>query len=474
MKSIAVTILWPCWEWIARPELRYLFCSYSAGLAVKHSLDRRRVIESEWYRTFWTHVQLCADQNQKAEYENTARGVMVATSIGGTVTGKGGNRIILDDPLNPEQASSEAERERANEFFDKTLTTRLDDKRSDAIVIVGQRVHDDDLTGHVLSRSAGWTHLKLPAIEDKAVTVTFPRSAKSFTREAGEPLWERREGLEQLAAMKHALGSAAYAAQYQQEPAPPEGALIKAEWWRSYRVLPQAFDEQLQSWDMAFKGEASSDYVVGQVWGRRGAEIYLLDQVRGQWDIQRTIDALLALSAKWSGALLKLVEDRANGPAIISLLQKTPPGICALSPSDSKEARCSAVAPAIEAGNVKVPDPRYVVGAEWVEDFLLEFSRFPRGRNDDQVDAATQALGRLVPAATAGEISIGPQRRLTYSAEQLRSRNIPNARWASAGLASNLPDPRRASAFGGSNLPGLSGLVCRDNPEGRPPRRSLF
>ena len=245
MKSIAVTICWPCWEWATHPELRYLFCSYSASLAVKHSLDRRRVLESEWYRGFWPQVVLTADQNQKAEYENTCRGVMVATSVGGTVTGKGGSRIVLDDPLNPEQAASETARAAANEFFDKTLATRLDDKRKGAIVAVGQRVHDDDLCGHVLARSADWTVLKLPAIEDRPTTVCFPRSGRVFTRGAGEPLWESREGVEQLAAMKRALGSAAYSAQYQQEPAPPEGALIKAEWWQSYRAAPQDYDEQL-------------------------------------------------------------------------------------------------------------------------------------------------------------------------------------------------------------------------------------
>jgi predicted phage terminase large subunit-like protein len=324
----------------------------------------------------------------------------------------------------------------------------LDDKRSDAIVIVGQRVHEDDLSGHVLARSADWTHLKLAAIEDKPTSVAFPRSGQHITREAGEPLWERREGTQQLAAMKRALGSVAYAAQYQQEPAPPEGALIKSAWWQSYRLAPPQFEAQIQSWDMAFKGEASSDYVVGQVWGRRGAENYLLDQVRGQWDIQRTIDALVALSAKWPGALLKLVEDRANGPAIINLLQGTVSGIVAVNPKDSKEARCSAVAPAIEAGNVKVPDPRYVVGAEWIEEFLLEFSRFPRGSNDDQVDAATQALGYLISqtVVTAADFGwVGPN---STSAAMGRRRER-----FSPFHTSDLPGGRGWSPWGASDLP---------------------
>ena len=136
---------------------------------------------------------------------------MVATSVGRTVTGKGGNRIILDDPLNPRAGRLRHKRAATNEFFDKTLATRLDDKRRDAIVLVGHAVHDDDLTGHVLARSADWTVLKLPAIKDKPTTVSFPRTGRVFTREAGEPLWESREGLEQLAVMKRDLGSATWA-----------------------------------------------------------------------------------------------------------------------------------------------------------------------------------------------------------------------------------------------------------------------
>ena len=178
-KSLIVTVLWPVWEWISHPELRYLFCSYSASLSVKHSLDRRRVLESDWYRARYPQVALVSDQNEKTEYENSARGVMFATSVGGTVTGKGGNRIIVDDPINPAQASSETERNSANSFFDQTLSTRLDDKKHNPIVIVGQRVHLDDLCGHVLERSGeSWTVVKLPATEERRTVVYFPRSGR--------------------------------------------------------------------------------------------------------------------------------------------------------------------------------------------------------------------------------------------------------------------------------------------------------
>jgi predicted phage terminase large subunit-like protein len=439
MKSNTVSVFWPCWEWTGHPELRYLFCSYAANLSTKHSLDRRRILESAWYQKLWPHVVITSDQNLKTEYENTARGVMFSTSVGGVVTGKGGNRIVIDDPLDPRRAYSEAHRNGANTFFDLSLTTRLNDKRRDAIVLVMQRVHDDDLTGHILAKSDDeWTVCKVPVTEERDTVVTFPRSGREIMRRAGEPLWDEREGLKQLAQVKVDLASYGYAAQYQQDPAPPEGALVKSEWWVEYRILPTAYDEMLQSWDMAFKDTRTSDFVVGQVWGRVGSNIYLLDQVRGQWDIGRTINHMVELTAKWPEALLKLVEDKANGPAVIQLLNGRMPGIVAITPTDSKMARVVAISPALEAGNVHIPDPRYVIGSEWVADFLLEFSRFPLGTHDDQVDAASQALERLVASSTSAGISIG----------------VINGRLGKGVYAgSNLPRPGLASAFGGSNLP---------------------
>ena len=331
-------------------------------------------------------------------------------------------------------------------------------------MIVGQRVHDDDLCGHVLARSAGWTHLKLPAIEDTARLICFP-SGRKYRRAAGEPLWEAREGVEQLALMKSALGSAAYDAQYQQEPAPPEGAMIKSAWWQPYRILPAAFDEIIQSWDMAFKGEAGSDYVVGQVWGRLGAKIYLLDQVRGQWDFPRTIDAMLALTEKWPEALLKLVEDTANGPAIIQTLQDKDAGHPGGQPAGLQDGALRFCGTGDRGGQRPcVPDARFISGAEWVEEFLLEFSRFPRGSHDDQVDAATQALGRLVRAAGRSRISIGiikaaPHRqRARLQPAARRKASVYGGRIVSRTLhqcysGSNLPDPYGRPS-GGSNRPG--------------------
>jgi len=165
-KSILVSVMWPVWEWIRNPSGRWLFASYAGSLSTKHSLDRRTILQSEWYKANWGHVfRISGDQNLKTEYQNDRRGVMVATSVGGTATGKGGSRIVVDDPHNPMEAESDVQRESAIRFFDLTLSTRLDDLKTGAIVVVMQRVHEKDLSGHLLNQG-GWEHLCLPSEYD--------------------------------------------------------------------------------------------------------------------------------------------------------------------------------------------------------------------------------------------------------------------------------------------------------------------
>ncbi|MEN0072354.1 MAG: phage terminase large subunit, partial [Propionicimonas sp.] len=208
-------------------------------------------------------------------------------------------------------------------------------------------------------------------------------------------------------AIKVRVGSRTWQALYQGRPSPSGGGVVKEEWWnrdgRRYEVplwidIPDGskrvtgFDEVIQSWDCAFKDTKSSDFVAGQVWGRIGADIYLLDQMRGRWDFPATCERLKELTARWPDALLKLVEEKANGAAVIAQLQHTVMGIVPENPTESKIARVNAVSPLIEAGNVHLPTPEV---APWIGDFIEEFNSFPTGTHDDQVDAASQALKRL-------------------------------------------------------------------------------
>ena len=279
MKSLLVSVLWPVWEWLRAPQTRWLFASYSDSLSTKHSLDRRLVLQSPWYRDRWgDRFQLTSDQNEKTEYRNDRRGVMTATSVGGSATGKGGNRIVVDDPHNPVQAESDRQRQQALDFFLMTLSTRLDDKRKGAIVVIMQRLHTRDLTSVCLDQ--GYTPLIIPAEAEYPTTVTFLRSDRSITRAVGDLLWPERENAEDLARQKTALGAYAYAGQYQQRPSPRGGGLFKRDWWKYYDELPPDMQEHAQSWDLAFKGGGEHDFVVGLVAARRGADVYLIDRFK--------------------------------------------------------------------------------------------------------------------------------------------------------------------------------------------------
>lgn len=412
MKSRLVSVFWPCWEWIHRPELRYMFATYSAGLSTEHSIDRRAILTSDWYVNNWGHIiQLVQDQNVKTEYRNTRQGVMVATSVGGTALGKGGNRIVVDDPHNTQQAESEAERLNTLNQFDRALSTRLNDKKRDAIVVVMQRLHEKDISARCLE--LGYTHLCLPAEAERKTLVILPRTKTEIVREPGDLLWPEREGPAEIAIAKAALGPYGYAGQYQQRPAPAEGGLIKRVWWRYWQpkdvdlgpvdvdgkvitpvTLPEEFDQQFDSWDATFKDAADSDFVVGGEWARAGADCYLLDRDRARRDFPSTLSAIRTMRMKWKHSRATLIEDTANGPALIATLRHEIMGVLAVRVKGSKDARLQAVLPIIAAGNVYLPHPRLY---PWVREYVDWMAVFPNGEFDDDVDMTSQALQAMQP-----------------------------------------------------------------------------
>lgn len=390
LKSNLVTVGFAPWVWQDRPEERFIFTSYGDGLSTKHSVDRRTIIESDWYRNgFGDRVILAADQNVKTEFMNTKRGVMLATSMHGAVTGKGCDVLIVDDPHDAQKAYSDTIRDSDIEAFNLKFSTRLDDKENGVIIIVMQRLHELDLAGALIEQG-GWDVLKLEGIAEKQTTISFPISGKSIIRETGTYLHEEREGATAMAEHKKILGHHGFAAQIQQEPTPIGGRIVDPRKFKRYLAIPPKFDQLIQSWDMTFKDTSKSDFVCGQVWGRIGPDFYLLPHwIRDRLDFVKTIAAFKNLTLKYGRAHRKIVEDTANGPAVISMLRSQIPGIVPYKPKDSKEARLHAVLPFIEAGNVHIPDrtldPR-------VDEFIKEVAQFPNGNNDDQVDAMTQAL----------------------------------------------------------------------------------
>ncbi len=193
-KSLLATIFFPCWVWIHDPSERFMFASYSSTLSTKHSIDRRTLINSRWYRSQWgAIVKLSDDLNLKTEFANTQRGHMIATSVGASATGRGGNFLMVDDLINPDQANSDLERQAAIRWFDETYSTRLDNKRTGRMLVIEQRTHQADLTGHLLAQD-GWEQVSPPAIAERKSIVVFPRSRKEVVREQDDLLWPAREG----------------------------------------------------------------------------------------------------------------------------------------------------------------------------------------------------------------------------------------------------------------------------------------
>ena len=281
------------------------------------------------------------------------------------------------------------------DWYDQVWSTRGNDPKTATKVIIMQRFHTEDLAGHVLGQG-GWEHLSIPeqyesSGAEKPKTVigwSDPRTT------GGELLWPARYGAEDIERVRRTLGSMAYAGQYQQRPVPASGGVWKQSWFRFYRrsglaAIPK-FDYVVASWDCAFKDLHNSDYVCGQLWGNRKADFYLLDQIHARLDFPATLAGIRSLSIR-SQHLVNavLVEDKANGSAVISVLKREIPGMLAINPEGGKQARAAAVAPLIEAGNVYLPMPDE---QPWIEDTLLEFVSFPAAAHDDRVDAASQAL----------------------------------------------------------------------------------
>jgi predicted phage terminase large subunit-like protein len=392
-KSLVASVLWPAWVWTRLPSTRWLCASYSASLAIKFSIDRRTVVTSRWYQKRWP-ILFAGDQNQKHEFMNDARGHMIATSPSGTATGKGGEIIVGDDLQNPEMAESETERRNVIRFFDETLSTRLDDKRRGRMVVIQQRTHQADLTGHLLEQG-GWTLLCLPAEFDRRTVIALPRSGSSIVRQEGDLLWPEREGRNELTAARNRLGSFGYSAQYLQNPIARGGNLFKDKWFGTFRAIPE-FDALVQSWDCAFKTGHANDFsacvTVGRVdWSAEGGSAfppgyYLVHAWRGRVEFAELKRRALSLFEQWRPTDV-LIEDAASGQSLLQELRTTLLPISGVKPDGDKLARAASITPAIEAGQFWLLE-----GAAWADDYLAEMTAFPGAAHDDFVDATVQAL----------------------------------------------------------------------------------
>lgn len=389
-KSSLVSVLWPAWEWCERPRTRFLTASYALQLSTRDALKSRRVIASPWYQRLWPKVALAGDENMKSRYSNTLGGYRLAVSVGSSVTGEGGDILVIDDPHHAIEAQSEVGRESVREWWGSAWSTRGNDPRTVRRVVVQQRVHERDLAGLLLEQG-GWVHLNLPAEYESARRCTTVIGWEDPRKVEGQLLSPERFGRAEVDRLKRELGSYAAAGQLQQRPAPAEGGLVKRAWWkRKPRAeFPRKFDEVLTTWDLAFKGGANNDATCGYAMGRAGGHVYILGCVHGRLDFPTQLREVEALARRWPGAVL--VEDAANGAALVASLHQRLPGLIAVRADRSKEARVSTWLPWLESGNIWLPD-----GEAWADDLVEEAAAFPRGANDDRVDAAGQGIIRLL------------------------------------------------------------------------------
>lgn len=381
-KSMTVTETFPSFYLGKNPNKRVIELSYSGELAQRFGkLNRDKMSE---FGTEIFGIRLSQTQATKTNWSiDGTDGGMLSAGVDGSVTGYGADLLIVDDPIkNRQEAESTTYRERLWAEYQSTVTTRL--QAGGAVIIILTRWHEDDLAARLLNPEYGkvedWKVISLAALCDDKDDV--------LQRNIGEALWPLGGYDEEWAQQKkESVGTYAWSSLYMQRPTPSVGGMFKRSWWKYWKAMPSGMHDLVQTWDCTFKDADTSDYVVGQVWGRKGADRYLLDQVRGRMTFTETLNAMRQLSSKWPQAIRKLVEDKANGTAVMDVLRKELPGLVPVEPFGGKVVRAHAVTAIAESGNIYIPDPSI---APWVLDFVEELASFPSGAHDDQVDAFTQ------------------------------------------------------------------------------------
>jgi len=388
LKSICVSVAYVAWLLGHDPTRRVIVASYSGDFAAELHRQFRMVAGSEWYAALFPTLRWAKETG--LELITTQGGSRYATSVGGTLTGRGADLIIVDDPLNANEVYSEPARKRVIDWYGGALVSRLNDKQTGAIVAVMQRLHEDDLAGHLL-RQGGWDHLDMPAIalDDEIIELGHE---KSHARRSGDVLHPERESREALGAIKAEVGSLLFSAQYQQRPVPVEGNLIRRSWFLAYDNLPASPSRTrvVQSWDVAMMTGGQNDYSACTTWLTHKNDAYLLHVYRGRLEYPELRRKVIGLAAEHRATTV-LIENAGPGMNLLQDLRAAmPQGMTrpvGVKPEGSKVDRMAAQSAKIEAGHVHLPN-----SAPWLGDFLTELLSFPNGRHDDQVDSVSQFL----------------------------------------------------------------------------------
>jgi predicted phage terminase large subunit-like protein len=381
LKSFIASVALPAWLLGRNPSTRIICASYSDELSTKFSRDCRALLETPFYKRVFPGTRLNPKKASEGEFETTKRGSRLATSVGGTLTGRGGDVLVVDDPIKANDAESELARKAAIEWFRNTALSRLDDAGESLVCIAMQRLHVDDLSGILIEQ--GWPKLVLPAIAVEAADYQIGED-EVHHRPAGELLQPERDSPAAIDELKREIGSRVFAAQYQQNPTPPDGNMIKAAWLGRYDTAPErnSFQRVVLSCDPAGKAGAHNDYTAITVVGVQKQALHLLHVSRGHWSVVQMREQISALAALWRVDLV-IVEDTSSGMGLIQLLKEQPGlNVVGRRPDADKETRMSRQQGRFEAGRILLPNE-----APWLADFEKELLDFPGGRYDDQVDA---------------------------------------------------------------------------------------
>ena len=409
LKSICTSVSFVAWSIGHDPSKRFACASYSHELAASFARQFRTVVTSDWYRALFPSVRLCKDT--ETECVTTKGGGRFAVPVGGSFTGRGADVIIVDDPMKADDAQSEKARRAVNDWYATTLMSRLDDKQRGAIILVMQRLHEDDLAGRLL-REDGWYHLDLPAIAETDQEIPIGAGVV-HRRSKGEVLHPAREPLAILEEIKREMGSLTFSAQYLQRPVPLEGNLIKRAWIKWYDTAPNRSvgTELVQSWDVASTTADTRDWSVCTTWLRIKRSYYLLDVWRGRLEFPQLRHKLISLAREHAPNRI-LIEQAGPGLHLIQELRanpvagvRTPIGI---KPAGDKLVRMEAQCARFEAGQVYLPRE-----APWLSEFLRELLAFPNARHDDQIDSVSQFL-KGVEANQTGFAMVGTHVKIFY------------------------------------------------------------
>lgn len=452
MKSLGVSVFWPAWEWTSNPGLRYWSASYEIGLAGRLASKSRDLMQHLWFRDRWGD-QFQMRKADERYYDNNMGGSRLATAPGSTALGEHGDRIVIDDAINAKDANATSRTvlDMTNTWYDDTCLGRLADPMTGAIVNIQQRLHEDDLAGHLIRvEPEEWTVLCLPERFEEdhpfawrgenihpAVIERLPESLRhGDPREEGELLWPTHRDEKASDAFAHRLSSHKAAGQLQQRPTSKEGQMLKRSWWQffnpshlaeDFHRLPK-FSTIMVSWDTSFKEKTTSDFVAGQAWGVHGADRYLLRSWHGRMNSTATMTVMKEARAwaqkKWPyAAHYTVVEKSANGVEILEQMRTEVAGLVPFPISTDKHQRVEAATPMLEFSNVFVPGysladlsgPRQDTPSDTM-DLIEECAKFPNAAHDDRVDAFTQAMIWISnrapkPLRTASPFSGGRRRR---------------------------------------------------------------